>query len=394
MKFERAGAHRGKAALAVLNLGFRPFYLLAALFAAASLPIWIAQYFGVLRPVSFVSGIAWHMHEMVFGFAVAVIAGFLFTAARNWTGLPTPSGGALAVLVGLWLLGRAFMLTGPGALAAITDTAFLPAIAWRLWLPLRRARNRNQFFVAILLALGVVNGLFHLGHLGIVTLTPVWCVQVGLAFVVMVVAIMAGRVIPVFTRNAIRAARIRAVRGLDPAALISLAAALVAWLASLPGWLVFLLAMGAAAANGVRLWSWDPWSTRCDPILWILNVSYAWIPTGMLLLALAAAGVAGSSALAVHAFGVGAVGGMIIGMITRTARGHTGRPLRVGRAETLAYALVHLAALVRVAIPLAWPLAYGPAMVGSATLWSLAFATYCVLYWPILTRARADGKPG
>ena len=383
-----------KPAFALFNLGFRPFYLIAALWAAVSVPVWVAQYAGLLAPARVLPALAWHMHEMVFGFAVAVVTGFLFTAARAWTGLPTPTGGRLAAVVCLWLFGRLLMLTGPGPLAAMVDLAFLPTVAWLLWLPLRRARNRNVFFAGIVLALGVVNGLFHGSHLFDVAGSPLFYSRLGLAFIVMIVAIMGGRVTPAFTRNGLRSARIRTVRGLDAAALITLAATLMAWLADVPAWLVVPAAMAAAAANALRLWFWDPWSTRRDPILWILHLSYAWIPLGMLLLGLASAGIAGSTTLAMHALSVGAVGGMIIGMITRTARGHTGRPLAVSSAEVLVYALVHLAAFVRVILPLIAPSVYTASLVLSAVLWSVAFAIYVILYWPLLSRARADGKPG
>src|SRR5690606_9981089 len=148
--------------MAWLALGFRPFYLLAALFAALSVPVWAAQMLGVLPQPQFAPGIDWHTHEMVFGFAVAVITGVLFTAVPNWTGLPTPTGTTLGALALLWVLGRIAMLTGPGWLAALVDSAFLPAIAWCLWQPLNRARSRNRFFVAILLLLAAMNVGFHL----------------------------------------------------------------------------------------------------------------------------------------------------------------------------------------------------------------------------------------
>ncbi|MPZ42633.1 MAG: NnrS family protein [Betaproteobacteria bacterium] len=380
--------------MAWLALGFRPFFLLAALLAAAAVPVWVAQFFGVLPQAGFVAPMAWHTHEMVFGFAVAVITGFLFTAVRNWTGLPTPTGRTLGALASLWLLGRIFMLTGPGWAAAIADIAFLPAIVWFLWQPLRRVRNRNQFFVAILLLLAALNAGFHLAHAGAITLAPIVWVHAALLLVVLVVAIMGGRVIPAFTRNAIPAARMRRLPGIEAASLATLAATLVAWTAGLPDAIVALLAFATALAHAVRLWSWNPWATRSSPILWILHLSYAWIALGMLLLAVALAGIAGSSSAAMHALGIGAVGGMIIGMMTRTARGHTGRPLEAEAAEVTAYTLVHLAAAIRVFLPLLLPQAYAFALVASAVLWSAAFAIYCVVYWPILTRARVDGQPG
>lgn len=380
--------------MAWLALGFRPFYLLAALFAALSVPVWAAQMLGVLPQPQFAPGIDWHTHEMVFGFAVAVITGFLFTAVPNWTGLPTPTGTTLGALALLWVLGRIAMLTGPGWLAALVDSAFLPAIAWCLWQPLNRARSRNRFFVAILLLLAAMNVGFHLAHAGWIASAPLTWVHGALLLVLMIVAILGGRVIPAFTRNAVRTARVRVLPRVDAAALATLALTLVAWVGGMPDWAVSALALAAAATHAVRLWSWDPWSTRASPILWILHLSYAWIPLGMLLLAAALAGLGASPSAAMHAFGVGAIGGMIIGMMTRTARGHTGRPLRAGALEVAAYALVHAGAVVRVFVPLFHPPAYAAALAGSAFLWSAAFTIYFMVYWPLLTRPRIDGKPG
>lgn len=388
------GAPQGRGAFALFNLGFRPFYLLAAALAAVSLPIWVAQFFGILPAARYVSAIAWHTHEMVYGFAVAVVTGFLFTAARNWTGLPTPSGKPLAALAALWIAGRIAMLTGPGVIATVFDVLFLPAVAWCLWLPLHRTRNRNRFFVGILLALAAINTAFHLSHLGLLSVAPIVLVELGLGCVILIVAIMAGRVVPSFTRNAIRSARSRNVAGVDIVALVSLPVAWIAWLAGAPAYIAVPAAAAAALAHAVRLWTWDPWCTRGTPILWILHLSYAWIPIGFALLAMSLAGVGGTSALAVHALAAGAIGGMIIGMITRTARGHTGMPLEAGPAEVTAYVLVHAGAAARVFLPLLWPAGYATALIVASACWSIAFGIYCVVYWPLLSRVRADGRPG
>ena len=379
---------------ALFNLGFRPFYLLAALLAASALPLWLVQYFGLLALPAPYAPMTWHAHEMVFGFAVAVIAGFLFTAARNWTGLPTPTRAPLALLAALWLLGRVLMLTGPGWAAAIVDLAFLPAVALALWIPLYRSGNRNQFFVGLLLVLAAANLAFHLAHaqvLQIAELTPVRC---ALYLVVLIITIMGGRVIPSFTRNAIPGARTRMVRPLDLSAIGVAAVAFVVLLSPLPGVLAGVLCVGAAALHAARLWTWDPWCTRGAPILWILHLSYAWIPVGLLLLGLHALGVATPATLGDHALSVGAVGGMIIGMITRTARGHTGLPLQVHRMEVIAYVCVHLAALARVLWLLAFPGTYAWALSLAGALWSVAFVLYLLVYVPLLAAPRVDGRPG
>ena len=378
----------------VFALGFRPFYLLAALMAALDVPLWLAQYAGWAMPSGYLNGMAWHAHEMMFGFAAAVLTGFLFTAARNWTGLPTPTGAALAALAGLWLAARVLLLTGPGWLAAIVDVAFLPAVAAALWLPLRRSRNRNQFFVALLLALAVANLVFHLAHGGAIALSELVPLRFTLYLIVVIVAIMGGRVIPSFTQNAIRGARIRRWRALDIAAIATLALALASALAGLPGLVSGPLCLLAAALHAARLAMWDPWSTRGQPILWILHLSYAWIPVALLLLGAAVLGAAVPAVLADHALGVGVVGGMILGMITRTARGHTGRSLQPGRSEVAAYALVAIAAATRVLIPLVWPEAYRFALPISGALWSTAFVLYLLVYVPMLTQPRADGQEG
>lgn len=379
---------------ALFNLGFRPFYLLAALLAMLGVPLWLAQYFGIVHAPAYVSGVAWHAHEMVFGFQVAVITGFLFTAARNWTGLPTPAGWPLAALAALWLLARVLMVTGPRWAASVIDVAFLPAIALALWIPLQRARNRNRFFVGLLLLLALANLTFHLAAAGRLPIQDITPVRAALYLVLLIVMIMAGRVTPSFTQNAIPSARIRRNRTLDLVAIGVAAAALAAKLAGIPAWIAGPLCLIAAALHAARLWMWDPWCTRYQPILWILHLSYAWIALGLLLMGLALLGAPVPAVLADHALGIGAVGGMIIGMITRTARGHTGRPLRAGTAEIVAYVLVHLAAAARVLLPLLWPDGYRFALSASGALWSAAFLLYLLVYVPFLIAPRPDGRPG
>jgi uncharacterized protein involved in response to NO len=377
-------AHAVSRRFALFDLGFRPFYLLAALLATLNVPVWVLQWHGVVPQAGNLAGMAWHAHEMVFGFAAAVITGFLFTAARNWTGLPTPIGRSLAALAALWVAGRVAMLAGPGLLAAIVDGAFLPLVALSLWFPLKRSGNRNLFFVGLLLLFAVANVLFHLSRLGVIALAPTGPAQGALFLVVIIVSVMSGRVTPSFTQNAIRSARIRRVKGLDAAAIGALAATLVAQLSGAPAWLLVPVALITAALHATRLALWDPLSTLRSPILWILHLSYAWIPVGLLLLALSAMGLGIPAALFMHALGAGVVSGTIIGMITRTARGHSGRPLQVGRAETAAYLLVHIGAAIRVFGPLVAPAHYGVLLVAAGTAWSTAFLIYLIVYWPML----------
>lgn len=389
-----AGLPPKRSAGALFNLGFRPFYLLAAALVAASLPLWAGQYLGLLPAYGDVPPLVVHAHEMVFGFAIAVITGFLFTAVRSWTGQPTPDGRVLAGIAALWLAGRIAMIVGPGVAGAVVDIAFLPLVAGCLWMPLQRTRNRNRLFVGILLGMTAMNVGFHFALAGVSSVSPLRFIEAAVGWVLLIVTLMAGRVVPMFTRNAVPAANLRSIRHIDTASIAVFALTWAAWVLGAPEGAVAVAAICAASIHAVRLWTWDPMASRGRPILWILHLSYAWIPFAFLLLASALLGVAGTPTLALHAFVAGAMGGMIIGMITRTARGHTGLPLHVGRMELASYLLVHFGAVVRVVVPLALPSAHRGAIVASALCWSLAFVLYLVVYWPVLSRPRADGKPG
>jgi uncharacterized protein involved in response to NO len=287
------------------------------------------------------------------------------------------------------------LVTGPALPAAIVDVAFLPLVAWSLWKALAAANNRrNYFFVALLLVLAALNVVFHLGIFGIVAVSPLWPVKAALYVVVVIVAVMGGRVIPMFTQNAVPKAKVHRSVQVDRWSIALLAAALTADALSFPVALVGLAAAAAAAAHLARLVQWDPGATLRTPILWILHASYAWIPIGLALLAVSAFSPRVHEVYVLHAFGIGAVGGMIMGMMTRTARGHTGRPLVASLPEVFAYGLVQAAALVRVALGLAAPALYAATLLLAALFWTVAFALYLVVYVPILTRTRLDGKPG
>jgi uncharacterized protein involved in response to NO len=371
---------------ALFNLGFRPFYLLAALYGALSIAAWVAVlhglgWSGVLDPL------LWHQHEMLFGFAFAVIAGFLLTAGRVWTGRPTPEGGWLALLALHWLAARVLVYTGPLAAAAVVDSAFPVVVAAAMARAIFGARNRrNDFIVVLLCAFGAANLWFYAAPGALPVRAALWLTMI-------LVIVMAGRVVPSFTANALPKAGVVARPRLDRAALAVTLAAFGADLLGLGAWLAASLAAVAALLHAVRQWGWRPLATRERPILWILHLSHAWIPVAFALLALEALGLVGA-AVPLHAFGVGAIGGLIIAMITRTALGHTGRPLVVGGAEVAAYLLVHAAALLRLLAPALPASAYLPVISLSGAAWSAAFLIYAAVYLPRLTQPRLDGKPG
>ena len=378
----------------LLRLGFRPFYIGATAFAAFAVPLWLALFLGQLSLNLSIEPLLWHAHEMLFGFAVAVIVGFLLTAGKAWTGLATPRGAFLGALAALWLAARVAAITGPYALYAVLDLVLLPVVAAVLIDVLVRARNhRNLALAGILLLLSLANLCFHLAVIGTIAISPMLALHAALALIVFIECVMAGRVVPAFTKNVTPGLTLRLRPRLEQATLAVTALALLAWVfAAPPG--VTAVAFGlAAVAHLHRLGSWRPGVTRRRPILWILHAAYAWLPLGFALLALAQLGWVSNSA-GVHALGVGATGGLIIGMVTRTARGHTGRPLQASKAEVLAYSLVMAAAALRVLLPILAPQWLIWSLLAAALAWSAAFTIYLVVYVPWLVATRLDGKDG
>ncbi len=369
----------------VLRMGFRPFYLLAAAFAGAAVPLWR---FGADLPrfgPGYLAGPAWHAHEMIFGFAAAVLAGFLLTAARTWTGRPTPAGAALAVLAGLWAAGRGLVGTGPALPAAAVDCLFLPGVALAVAVPVIRSRNwRNLKVVVLVILLAAANVRFHLEYTGLWVL-PGWngAAILALDLFALMAALMAGRVIPAFMANAVPSARPRRNRWVDLAAFGTLAVLAAAGTGG--PWLAAVAAAGAVA-HGVRLWLWNPLATIREPLLWVLPLSYGWLVVSLALRALHLAGAEIPAASPLHALGVGVMGGLMLGMMTRSARGHTGQELRAGPADTAAFVLVHSAAALRVLASLIGPETGALAIDAATLLWSGAFAVFFAAYWPVLTR--------
>lgn len=378
----------------LLRLGFRPFYLGTALLACLSVPLWIAIFLGHMRMQLEMPPLLWHGHEMLFGFAAGVVVGFLLTAVRAWTGLETARGPLLGSLILLWLAARVAALVAPYPVFAALDMALLPAAAAILLRVLLKAGNkRNIPLISLLVLMAIANLAFHLSVLGAIAVPAVVALYAELALIIMVVCVMTGRVVPMFTKNVTPGLVINVPRKFELTLLAVTAIALALWVLPTPAPLVLVASLAAAVLHAARLWMWHPRVTLKRPILWILHASYAWLPVGFALLALAQLGWANPS-LAVHALAVGVIGGLIIGMVTRTARGHTGRPLQASRGEVAAYALVMLAAVLRVLVPAVQPGWYAYALEGAACLWAVAFAIYLFIYTPWLTRTRLDGKDG
>ncbi len=380
-------------------LGFRPFYLLAAIFAAVSIVFWLLSFMGVVHAGGYLRGIFWHSHEMVFGFAIAVMSGFLLTAVRNWTGLPTPTGLALAALAAVWLAGRVLIFTGPPMLAAFVDVAFVPLLAVVIASPIIKSRNqRNYKIIALLVLIAVANVIYHLASLGPL---PAWLayttVITAIDLMTILFAVVAGRVIPAFTKNAVPGSAPRHASWLEFLAFGSLVLIIVTRLSSdwvsVPLMITTVILVVAAVSHAFRLALWQPQLTLGIPLLWMMPVSYSWLPFALFLRALAGYSIV-SQGVWVHALTTGAISGLMLAMMMRSSLGHTGRPLVASGADMTAFLTLQLAAIIRVSAGLFPAELYVPVVVLSGVIWVLAFTIFLLRYLPMLVRPRIDGRPG
>jgi uncharacterized protein involved in response to NO len=386
----------------LFSIGFRPFFLLASLGALLPVFAWILTFAGTGWPEQDHYGLLnWHAHELLFGYAAAVMAGFLLTAIRNWTGLPTASGAALAALAALWLAGRLVSLPGlaatlPGALIAVVDAAFLPALALATARPLLASGNRrNLIFPGMLLALACLNVLVHTALLGGL---PAWVAErtlEGAALVALVmVTVMAGRVFPFFTERGLGVPFRATIRPrIEQLAVPSLLFFAVAWL--LREQVPLLMALAAAVAlvvHAIRLAGWYTPAIWRVPLIWVLHVGYAWLLAGFALAAAVGLELLTFN-LALHAFTAGTLGTVTLGMMARVGLGHTGRPLVASRVTAAAFVLVTLAALLRVLLPVLLPGQFSLLVQLAGAAWVAAFLIFVAVYLPILTRPRVDTPP-
>ncbi|SFU80732.1 uncharacterized protein involved in response to NO [Nitrosomonas eutropha] len=377
---------------AFLSLGFRPLYIAGCSWAAISVALWIyaPQWLtGVL------AGMFWHAHEMLWGFVATIAVGFLFTASANWTGINPLHGRALGGLTLLWIVARAgFLMPGSTAfgIAALCELLFFGIAALALGRVIYQKRSQRNYGIPLLvLGLGVADGLF------------LWFTQVGdyallmesfhagLLCMAVIALLIARRVIPFFAMRAVQGLTIPMLAGSGQ---WQLAASIFAIAFLLSGW-ASAAAVALAAAGVLALWqlfAWKPWAVRQVPLLWILYTGYAGLGIGLLVAAAYSAGWISRAAWPVHVIGVAGFAILIIGMVTRTALGHLGRPLRTDHSMVILYMLIITAAVLRLAALL--PTAYVPGLLhGSSAIWILAFALYLWRFFPMLIRPRADQSP-
>jgi uncharacterized protein involved in response to NO len=384
---------------ALLNLGFRPFFLGAAVFAVISIIAWTFVYtLAMPVPMASMTPFQWHAHEMIYGFSLAVIAGFLLTAARNWTGIDTLHGTPLLGLFGLWAAARVSMLFGTALLelAALFDILFILALTAAVASPIIRARMWRQVGILsklVLMAAGSI--VFYLGSFGYLESGLHWGVYGGLYLVIGLVLTMGRRVIPFFIERGVGyPVTLFNSKWIDISSLVLFLALFIAELFIADRRLVPWLAGALFAVNAVRLAGWHTPGIWKKPLLWSLYVAYAFIVAGFLLLAFN--GFTGVSRfVAIHGFAYGGIGLITLSMMVRVSLGHTGRDIHSPPgAATWAMLALTAGALFRVLLPVLFPGQYLAWVAASQLLWLVAFAILAKVLLPILTAPRTDGQFG
>jgi len=378
---------------AILSFGFRPFFLSAGIWAALTVAIWLPVLAGQIALPTAFAPLEWHAHELIYGFVPAALAGFLLTAVPNWTGRLPVTGMPLLALFLIWVAGRVaiFISDWIGApLASAIDLSFLVVLAAVVAREIIAGKNTRNLKVLIAVALLIVgNAVFHAE-----VIWGLWSGygnRIGIAAAILLIMLIGGRIIPSFTRNWL----VRQGPGrlpipfskFDAAVMLVSGLALVSWVALPENTLTALLAVAAGVANAVRLARWAGDRTAAEPLVLVLHVAYAFIPVGFLLVAVAIWRpdvVILSGAL--HSWTAGAIGLMILAVMTRASLGHTGRPLTATLPITMAYAAVTVAGVARIVA--AFDVARESMLHLSATAWVLGFAGFAIIYAPILTKPR------
>ena len=387
---EQMRAHRGPA---LLTGGFRPFFLFGAIWAAIAVVLWLPLFEGHFALPTAFSALDWHVHELLYGYLAAAVAGFLLTAIPNWTGRLPVVGRRLGVLVALWGLGRVAVfvsgLIGAWVGAAI-DAAFLVALTGLTAREVWTGKNwRNLRVVGLVAVLAVGNVVFHVE--AIVLGSAAYGTRIGIAGAVVLIALIGGRIVPSFTLNWLRPRGPGAMpvpfARFDAVVIAVSSLALALWVVRPQGAITGAGLIVAGLFQAARLYRWVGWRAHAEKLVLVLHVAYLFVPVGFLLLGAIEIGVVPLlSSAALHAWTIGAVGMMTLAVMTRASLGHTGRALHATPAIQVIYVGAFAATLARIAMGI------GKAefvfLHLAAVGWLVAFAGFAIVYLPILARPR------
>lgn len=385
----------------LFGLAFRPFFLFGALFSVVAMAAWVSILNGWWDKDLYGGRFFWHVHEMLFGFVVAIVVGFLLTAVQNWTGIRSLHGFPLAVIFLLWLAARIgffFVSTGSVWLATV-DISFLLVVAVFLGIPIVRVRQwRNLFFVPVLALFAIANGMMHLGVLNQDHGLVLQGTRGALFLVCVLMVTVGGRVIPGFTANGTGTRRVESVPILEILAPGSVWLLMLVFLLGLDNYLnnvllSILLAL-AAVANLLRWVRWRFWITFRVPLVWTLHLAYFFINAGFAALAVSYVVPGVASSVAWHLTTVGGMGGLILSMISRVSLGHTGRMIIAPGWMVPAFLCVFVAAVLRGVFVAGLSEYYLIWVTASGILWIMGFSVFVVGYFSILSQPRVDKRPG
>lgn len=380
--------------------GFRPFFLSGALYAALIVLAWVSIFNGSMdAPPFWNDAVLWHAHEMIYGFTMAIVAGFLLTAVANWTGGAPVRQIHLAFLTLVWWLGRLgfWYPYAPHSVLAFIDLLFIPLLATSLAIPLVRSWNKRNFvFLGMLAFLFLGNLHMHLGMTGLVGGDPRTTAYIAVLIIIMMISLIGGRIIPSFTVAALRMqGKIRyqtAQDKADIAALLSLLAlSFSIGFGGLETMLTGVISLVSAAIHLWRMRFWHTLETASEPLLWVLHVGYFWLVLGLFTLGLHGLAYVDQPSLSLHMLTVGSIGSMTLGMMARVALGHTGRPLRLEPLTVAAFWMMQASAVIRCLAVLVGLAHYQAWIIASGSMWAAAFGIYLFVYLPVLTGPRPDG---
>lgn len=375
-----------------LRGGYRLLFTAGALWAVVVVTLWVGAFSGRWQLPTAMEPLAWHQHEMLFGYLAAVIGGFISAAIPNWTGRPTVTGWPVAAVALLWLAARLailFSATVPPLIGAALDSLYLLILLAYAAREIIASGNRNKPVLVVFALFATACGLDHAGTMGVLA-DPALGMRMGFALILLLISIIGGRIIPAFTRNWLmrqgRTDRMPIMPGpYDLAVIGVMAFSLVAWTITPDSPITGGLLVLAGVMQAFRLARWAGLQGLRDPLLFVLHVSYAWMPIGLILLGYAIIDPIIPASSAVHALAAGTMGAVTLAVMTRATRGHTGRPLEADGATICIYLLVHLGALLRVVAPLL-PVDYTLSITLAGGLWGAAFLLFLLVYGPMALR--------
>lgn len=387
---------------AFFRLGFRPFFIAGSLFSIICILFWLLMLQGKLAFHPLGSGYWWHIHEMIYGFGSAIIAGFLLTAIQNWTGIPGTRGKVLMYLVLLWLAGRT-VIAFPNVLghtfSAIIDLSFLPVVAWILAGPILAIKQyRNLFFIPLLALFTLANAEMHLALVYPDIYMLKFSGYAGVLLTTLLISVMAGRVTPMFTANGTKTDKVLPLPALEKltngSLLLSFLLLLLHPVIGFDGTIFGSILMGSGIFQLVRWLRWKPWVTLKTPLLWSLHGSIKYLSLGLILTGISYIVPEIPSNHLWHLLTIGGIGGIILAMISRVSLGHTGRNLIPPTSMSLAFIAIFISAIFRSIAPIFYPAETLWWIELSSWCWIFAFGLFVYNYAPMLGTPRVDGRPG